>query len=788
MKTIKITEEQAKMLRKLVYEAIDEKNFNKFASGQVNNVVKHLSDKAKAGDASLIQRANDNGINVDSLKGELSHNDYTKNVDAQVQKLLDAKNEEIGGWVKTYLPVLRQCYDGMNFQTSKDQVTQRRDANGNLIVKDTAKTYFDKLDGNTRSEVLKVREFLDKEGLTFIYRECNKPKTVINRYGIITNDCDWTTPIEDIDMDFSNITDSEVREYYGGTRIIWINQKLKELGYDIKSDTKAISADDDAWTGANGREGGRDIAIASKREMVARRYVQRKYGMEFNFGQNNNMLSYGNAKINDDTLIINFTAASRCPAWNECLLKDACYARTTEAHYDNTLNRNLRTNLIWEQTQEDPELMELMRRLICACLIDYRSLASFVNKMRPKEYTGALFEANKGPKVTADELVKMKISEIRDKYGDEALDFMKSKRYGNIVRLNEDGDFIGQWLVDAWDEWAGDLKLVGINVVAYTCRALNYEKVSNMILNLSQENLVHGQNAKAIAHYFYAVEPKTYNALGETYINPAATSEEDRYSLNINPSLNEGKIQQVGTPTDIYNEPVNSFVADFIGDSNILDGTMLCDRKVKFIDEEFDCVDEGFGENTPVEVVVRPEDVNIKKDIQKGLFCGTITSCTFKGVYYQVFLNTDKGYELMAHDYRKFEVGDLVGINILPENIQVMKKERTCNAFDAIVLDSNHLEMLDGVFECLPTEIAPGTKVRAEVDFDKIDLMDHQDEGSAAGQVYSIIYKGNHYHLTILTDKRKHIFVNTNDVWDKRDLVGIRIEPKDIKIVKVNED
>ena len=275
-----------------------------------------------------------------------------------------------------------------------------------------------------------------------------------------------------------------------------------------------------------------------------------------------------------------------------------------------------------------------------------------------------------------------------------------------------------------------------------------------------------------------------HQKLGITFIYVTHDQEEALTLSDTIVVLNEGKIQQVGTPTDIYNEPVNSFVADFIGDSNILDGTMLCDRKVEFIGEEFNCVDEDFGENVPVDVVVRPEDVNIKKDSNKCQFFGTVTSCTFKGVYYQLFVNTDKGYELMVQDYHKFEVGDRVGMQITPENIQVMRKERTCNSFKAVVVDSCHLEMLGGVFECPETDIEPGTKVRAEVDFDRIDLMDHQDEGSAAGQVHSIIYKGNHYHLTILTDKRKHIFVNTNDVWDKRDLVGIRIEPKDIKIVR----
>ena len=275
-----------------------------------------------------------------------------------------------------------------------------------------------------------------------------------------------------------------------------------------------------------------------------------------------------------------------------------------------------------------------------------------------------------------------------------------------------------------------------------------------------------------------------HDKLGITFIYVTHDQEEALTLSDTIVVMNEGKIQQVGTPKDIYNEPVNSFVADFIGEANILNGTMIGDRRVMFIDEEFDCVDEGFGENVPVDVVVRPEDVQIRKDQSKSMFFGTVTSCIFKGVYYQLFVNTDTGYELMAQDFRQFEVGTRVGMFITPENIQVMRKERICNTLDAIVVDETHVEILGADFECRKTDIEPGTEVKVEVAFNKVDLMDHQSEGALAGEVHFIIYKGDHYHLTILTENGAHLYVDTNDIWDKGDLVGINIAAKDIVIVK----
>ena len=253
--------------------------------------------------------------------------------------------------------------------------------------------------------------------------------------------------------------------------------------------------------------------------------------------------------------------------------------------------------------------------------------------------------------------------------------------------------------------------------------------------------------------------------------------------------MSDGKIQQIGTPTDIYNEPVNCFVADFIGESNILKGRMMRDRRVAFIKHEFDCVDEGFGEDVPVDVVVRPEDIYFTTDPAKCQFKAKVNSCTFKGVHYEMWVDTDTGYELMIQDYDPYEVGTEVMLYIDPDDIQVMRKERTRNVFEGKMTDENHVEILGGVFECLPQAgLSAGDKVRVEVRFEKVDLLDHQEDGVLAGEVHFLLYKGDHYHLTILTEDGGHIWVDTNDIWDKGDLVGINIAPEDLTISKASDE
>ena len=279
-----------------------------------------------------------------------------------------------------------------------------------------------------------------------------------------------------------------------------------------------------------------------------------------------------------------------------------------------------------------------------------------------------------------------------------------------------------------------------------------------------------------------------HKELGITFIYVTHDQEEALTLSDTIVVFDEGNIKQIGTPTDIYNEPQNAFVADFIGESNILNGTMIKDKLVEFAGHQFDCVDEGFGENVAVDVVVRPEDIYIMNRLEGAQLTAKVKSCIFKGVHYEMFVETDKGLELMIQDYNAFEPESEVGLIIRPADIQVMHKERLCNTFDAEIVDENHVLFLDEEWECeSQTQFVAGDKVKVEVDFSKVELIDHPEDGMLSGEVHFLLYKGDHYHLTIKTDDGDNIWVDTNDIWDKGDLVGINIAPKDIKILKANE-
>ena len=278
-----------------------------------------------------------------------------------------------------------------------------------------------------------------------------------------------------------------------------------------------------------------------------------------------------------------------------------------------------------------------------------------------------------------------------------------------------------------------------------------------------------------------------HRKLGITFIYVTHDQEEALTLSDRIVVMSEGRIQQIGTPMDIYNEPQNSFVADFIGESNILNGTMIADREVSFIGHDFKCVDEGFGENVPVDVVVRPEDIYIMNKLEGAQFTAVVKSCTFKGVHYEMFVDTDSHTELMIQDYNAFAVGSTVGLIIRPEDIQVMKKERVENTFAGELVDSTHVSILGEEFECAPVSgIDEGTEVEARVAFDRIDLLDHAEDGVTGVTVYMILYKGDHYHLTIRTDSDEFVYVDTNDVWDKGDIVGINILPQDLIVTARN--
>ena len=277
-----------------------------------------------------------------------------------------------------------------------------------------------------------------------------------------------------------------------------------------------------------------------------------------------------------------------------------------------------------------------------------------------------------------------------------------------------------------------------------------------------------------------------HEALGITFIYVTHDQEEALTLSDTIVVMSEGKIQQIGTPTDIYNEPANSFVADFIGESNILNGTMIRDKEVEFIGHKFECVDEGFGEMKAVDVVVRPEDIYLVNNADNGDFTGVVKSCIFKGVHYEMFVETDKGYELMIQDYNAFEEGSKVGMFIKPSDIHVMHKERTRNTFVGEMTSATTVKFLDTEFECEEqANLHAGDRVSVRVDFNKVELLDHKEDGKLIGSVHFILYKGNHYHLTVKTDGGDLIYVDTNDVWDNFDVVGISIDKHDLYITKL---
>ena len=174
------------------------------------------------------------------------------------------------------------------------------------------------------------------------------------------------------------------------------------------------------------------------------------------------------------------------------------------------------------------------------------------------------------------------------------------------------------------------------------------------------------------------------NELGITFLYVTHDQEEALTMSDKVVVMNQGYIQQMGTPEEIYNEPENAFVADFIGDSNIIDGIMLKDRVVKICGCVFPCIDEGFGNNTPVDVVIRPEDIVIDAP-GKGTIDGVVTSNVFIGVHYEMCIEAG-GFEWLAQNTVSYPVGTKVSMRVIPENIQIMNKPQSEDE-EALALD-----------------------------------------------------------------------------------------------------
>ena len=185
------------------------------------------------------------------------------------------------------------------------------------------------------------------------------------------------------------------------------------------------------------------------------------------------------------------------------------------------------------------------------------------------------------------------------------------------------------------------------------------------------------------------------NELGITFIYVTHDQEEALSMSDTVVVMDSGRIQQIGTPQDIYNEPSNAFVADFIGESNILDGVMDEDYLVSFFGHKFRCLDKGFKNGEPVDVVIRPEDIHIVPP-EEGHLSGTVTSVTFKGVHYEIIVDI-KGFKWMIQTTACQAVGDVIGIRLSPDDMHVMKKSVYSGVYGDYSSFSEEYERLDDV-------------------------------------------------------------------------------------------
>jgi len=236
--------------------------------------------------------------------------------------------------------------------------------------------------------------------------------------------------------------------------------------------------------------------------------------------------------------------------------------------------------------------------------------------------------------------------------------------------------------------------------------------------------------------------------LGITFIYVTHDQEEALTMSDTIVVLKDGVIQQIGTPTDIYNEPKNPFVADFIGESNIIPGIMLQDLKVRMNGVVYDCVDKGFGKNTEVDVVVRPEDIDIVP-AEGARVVGKAVSVVVMGVHYEVDVDCG-GYEWVIQTTDYVERGQVVGISIPPDAIHIMKKTQQTNLFDAVAYpDDGEVEILDHRFACNGLEsFETKDDVLVAIAPADVQLIPPQ-ESELTGVVRACMFLGTHYEVTI---------------------------------------
>ncbi|MCQ2086848.1 MAG: ABC transporter ATP-binding protein [Bacilli bacterium] len=294
-----------------------------------------------------------------------------------------------------------------------------------------------------------------------------------------------------------------------------------------------------------------------------------------------------------------------------------------------------------------------------------------------------------------------------------------------------------------------------------------------------------------------------HKKLGITFIYVTHDQEEALTMSDTIVVMNDGEIQQVGKPKEIYDEPNNAFVADFIGESNIYTGTMIKNR-VKFLGAYFDISDEDkekFENNEKVDVVVRPEDFVVTKK-GAGTVDGVIISKIFKGMHYEYILHVGKA-EVIIQSTKEFHEEDVVGLEVEPNNIQIMKKPFTSNFYDGFLTKDYKVEFADAEFEIDVTKLYKGSKidedgvlldekgneiytedveVNVNVPFEAVTITDDLDASDINGNIISMIYIGDHYRVLVRTDNEEDFTLDTEYLWNENDRVAVIIDKKMIEV------
>lgn len=291
-----------------------------------------------------------------------------------------------------------------------------------------------------------------------------------------------------------------------------------------------------------------------------------------------------------------------------------------------------------------------------------------------------------------------------------------------------------------------------------------------------------------------------HERLGITFIYVTHDQEEALTMSDRVVVMSDGVVEQIGTPEEIYNEPNTAFVADFIGESNIFEGKMTQTNKVKFCSAEFECVD-SYPRNTAVDVIVRPEDIEMTS-ADKGMIKGKVISVVFKGVHYEITVQCGTN-EIVIQSTKHAKVGDIIGMNIGPDEIHVIVSDIHTNIFDGVITKRNTVQFGDGEFECDVTQLykdsylddkgylitADGekidltnTQVTVEVPISAVSMSDDAELGGACGNIFSLIYKGNHYNYIVRTENEEDYILDDDDLWNEGDYVSLIIESDKIKL------